>query len=74
MDDSSLWLFVMQMNRREFDGRVEILRMDKGRAMLDDEDLIEDWQEDGINRVLVCDIVSIFQIDGLEDSRQAKYF
>lgn len=42
MDDSSLWLFVMQMNRREFDGRVEILRMDKGRAMLDDEDLIED--------------------------------
>lgn len=60
MDDSSLWLFVMQMNRKEFDGRVEILRMDKGRGMLDDEGLVEDWQEDGINRVLVCDIVSIF--------------
>lgn len=53
---------------------MEILRMDKGRGMLDDEDLIEDWQEDGINRVLVCDIVSIFQIDCLEDLSQARYY
>lgn len=53
---------------------MELLRMDKSRGMLDDEDLVEDWQEDGINRILVCDIVSIFQIDSLEDLRQAKYF
>lgn len=53
---------------------MELLRMDKSRGMLDDEDLVEDWQEDGINRILVWDIVSIFQIDSLEDLRQAKYF
>lgn len=53
---------------------MEILRTDKSRGMLEDEDLIEDWQEDGVNRMLVCDIVSIFQIHSLEDLRQAKYF